>query len=54
MQLEIEREAIRRENDDKKVEELSREIANLSGERDSLKAVWQQEKDLSRYSQPTD
>jgi ATP-dependent Clp protease ATP-binding subunit ClpB len=46
MQLEIEREAIRRENDTKKVEELSREISNLSGERDSLKAVWQQEKAL--------
>ncbi len=46
MQLEIEREAIRRENDDKKVEELSREISNLSNERDSLKAVWQEEKSL--------
>src|SRR5690606_1969633 len=46
MQLEIEREAIKRENDDKKVEELSREISNLSGERDSLRAVWQEEKSL--------
>jgi ATP-dependent Clp protease ATP-binding subunit ClpB len=46
MQLEIEREAIKRENDDKKVKELSEEIANLSGERDSLKARWQSEKDL--------
>jgi ATP-dependent Clp protease ATP-binding subunit ClpB len=46
MQLEIEREAIKRENDDKKVKELSEEIANLSSERDSLKARWKAEKDL--------
>jgi ATP-dependent Clp protease ATP-binding subunit ClpB len=46
MQLEIEREAIKRENDDKKVNELSEEIANLSSERDSLKARWKAEKDL--------
>ncbi|MES2872492.1 MAG: ATP-dependent chaperone ClpB [Bacteroidota bacterium] len=46
MQLEIEREAIKRENDDKKVKELSEDIANMSGERDSLKARWQSEKDL--------
>ncbi|PJJ84557.1 ATP-dependent chaperone ClpB [Mucilaginibacter auburnensis] len=46
MQLEIEREAIKREKDDKKVAELSEEIANLSAERDSLKAKWQGEKDV--------
>ncbi|HEY1008293.1 MAG TPA: ATP-dependent chaperone ClpB [Sphingobacteriaceae bacterium] len=46
MQLEIEREAIKRENDEKKVEELSAEIANLSADRDSLRARWQAEKDL--------
>ena len=46
MQLEIEREAIKRENDDKKVKELSEDIANLSSERDSLKARWKAEKDL--------
>jgi len=46
MQLEIEREAIKRENDEKKVQELSGEIANLSAERDSLRASWQGEKDL--------
>ncbi|WP_407430259.1 ATP-dependent chaperone ClpB [Arcticibacter sp.] len=46
MQLEIEREAIKRENDDKKVQELSEEIANLSADRDSLRAAWQGEKDL--------
>ena len=46
MQLEIEREAIKREKDTKKVKELSEEIANLSAERDSLRAKWQGEKDL--------
>ncbi|EFK57980.1 ATP-dependent chaperone ClpB [Sphingobacterium spiritivorum] len=46
MQLEIEREAIKRENDEKKVNELSEVIANLASERDSLKAAWQSEKSL--------
>lgn len=46
MQLEIEREAIKRENDTKKVTELTETIANLSSERDSLKAAWQSEKTL--------
>ena len=46
MQLEIEREAIKRENDTRKVEELSKEIANLSADRDSLRAAWQGEKTL--------
>jgi len=46
MQLEIEREAIKREKDKAKVEELSREIANLASERDSLRAAWQGEKSL--------
>lgn len=46
MQLEIEREAIKREKDDRKVAELSEEIANLSAQRDSLRAKWKGEKDL--------
>lgn len=46
MQLEIEREAIKRENDERKVKDLSEQIANLSADRDSLKASWQAEKDL--------
>jgi ATP-dependent Clp protease ATP-binding subunit ClpB len=46
MQLEIEREAIKREGDDRKIKDLSEEIANLSAERDSLRAKWQSEKDL--------
>jgi ATP-dependent Clp protease ATP-binding subunit ClpB len=45
-QLEIEREAIKRENDEVKLKELNTEIANLSVERDTLKAKWQQEKEL--------
>ncbi len=46
MQLEIEREAIKREKDTQKVATLSEEIANLSADRDSLRAKWQGEKDL--------
>ncbi|HAK12459.1 MAG TPA: type VI secretion system ATPase TssH, partial [Chitinophagaceae bacterium] len=45
-QLEIEREAIRRENDEEKLKELGTEIANLVVERDTLKAKWQSEKGL--------
>ncbi|MCD2425694.1 ATP-dependent chaperone ClpB [Niabella pedocola] len=45
-QLEIEREAIKRENDDEKLKQLNTDIANLSVERDTLKAKWQEEKEL--------
>ena len=45
-QLEIEREAIKRENDEVKLKELNTEIANLSVERDTLKSKWQEEKEL--------
>ncbi len=45
-QLEIEREAIKRENDEKKLKELNTEIANVSVERDTLKAKWKAEKEL--------
>jgi len=45
-QLEIEREAIKRENDDAKLKDLSREISLLSVERDTLKAKWKQEKEV--------
>lgn len=44
MQVEIEREAIRREGDRSKEIELSKEIADLSGKRDDLKAKWENEK----------
>jgi ATP-dependent Clp protease ATP-binding subunit ClpB len=45
-QLEIEREAIKRENDDEKLKDLNTTLGNLSVERDTLKAKWQEEKDL--------
>ena len=45
-QLEIEREAIKRENDEEKLRELNTTIANLAVERDTLKAKWQEEKEL--------
>jgi ATP-dependent Clp protease ATP-binding subunit ClpB len=46
MQLEIEREAIKRENDTSKLEELNKSISELSDERNSLAAKWQNEKDV--------
>ncbi|WP_210463368.1 ATP-dependent chaperone ClpB [Rufibacter roseolus] len=46
MQLEIEREAIRRENDKEKENLLSKEIADLSETRDALRAKWQSEKQV--------
>jgi ATP-dependent Clp protease ATP-binding subunit ClpB len=46
MQLEIEREAIRREKDREKESILSKEIAELSGDRASLKAKWESEKEI--------
>jgi ATP-dependent Clp protease ATP-binding subunit ClpB len=45
-QLEIEREAIKRENDEEKLKELNTAIANLAVERDTLKAKWNEEKEL--------
>nr|WP_314479562.1 ATP-dependent chaperone ClpB [uncultured Porphyromonas sp.] len=45
-QLEIEREAIRRENDEAKLEELNREIATLKEEEAGDKAKWMREQEL--------
>ena len=45
-QLEIEREAIKREDDEVKLKELNTEIANLSVQRDTYKAKWAAEKEL--------
>ncbi|HTY74376.1 MAG TPA: ATP-dependent chaperone ClpB [Candidatus Nanoarchaeia archaeon] len=45
-QLEIEREAIKREKDQGKLKSLNEEIANLSEERNQLRAKWQSEKDV--------
>lgn len=46
MQLEIEREAIRREKDKDKEALLSRDIAELTEKRNSLKARWESEKEV--------
>jgi len=46
MQLEIEREAIKRENDEAKLAELNKEIAELGGTRDGFKARWESERAL--------
>ncbi|MFN8414694.1 MAG: ATP-dependent chaperone ClpB [Cytophagaceae bacterium] len=65
MQLEIEREAIRRENDKDKEASLSKEIANLNEEKNALTAKWQSEKsiidaikknkaDIEKYKQEAD
>ena len=45
-QLEIEREAIKRENDNVKLKELNTEIANLAVARDTLKSKWNAEKEI--------
>ena len=45
-QLEIEREAIKRENDKKKLDELNKEIAELSDKRSDMRAKWQGEKEV--------
>jgi ATP-dependent Clp protease ATP-binding subunit ClpB len=44
-QLEIEREAIKRENDQEKLKELQTHIANLAVQRDTLKSKWKEEKE---------
>jgi ATP-dependent Clp protease ATP-binding subunit ClpB len=46
MQLEIEREAIKREGNKAKLSKLTEELANLTEERNSLQAKWKQEKDM--------
>ncbi|MBR5003362.1 MAG: ATP-dependent chaperone ClpB, partial [Bacteroidaceae bacterium] len=45
-QLEIEREAIKRENDKEKIDTLGREIADLREEETRLQAKWKAEKEL--------
>ena len=46
MQLEIEREAIKRENDEDKLKSIGKELAELSSQRDSLRAKWQSEHEV--------
>ncbi|WP_315332178.1 ATP-dependent chaperone ClpB [Prevotella nigrescens] len=45
-QLEIEREAIKRENDTDKIAQLDKEIAELKDQETSFKAKWESEKNL--------
>ena len=45
MQLEIEREAMKREEEDAKVEVLNKDLADLNDKRIALKAKWQSEKE---------
>ena len=45
-QLEIEREFIKREKDDKKLKVISEQIANAKEKLDSIKAAWKSEKDI--------
>ncbi len=45
-QLEIEREAIKRENDQPKLDALNKEIADLSDQQKELKAKWEGEREL--------
>ena len=45
-QLEIEREAIKRENDQPKLEQLEKEIANLKEQESQFRSKWQGEKEL--------
>jgi ATP-dependent Clp protease ATP-binding subunit ClpB len=46
LQLEIEREALKRENDSKKLENVERDLANLNEKRDAFNAKWQAERDV--------
>ncbi|MBO5875201.1 MAG: ATP-dependent chaperone ClpB [Alistipes sp.] len=50
-QLEIEREAIRRENDTQRIESLSKEIDELRSHESELRAKWEGERDLLRKIQ---
>ena len=45
-QLEIEREAIKREKDQAKLKQLNKDIANLNEKRNDLNAKWQAERDI--------
>ncbi|MFN2429938.1 MAG: Clp protease N-terminal domain-containing protein, partial [Cryomorphaceae bacterium] len=54
MQLEIEREAIKREKDQAKLSELNEELANLNEKRDGLNAKWESEKSLVENIQRED
>jgi ATP-dependent Clp protease ATP-binding subunit ClpB len=52
-QLEIEKEAIKRENDKPKLKQISLELANLGDQRTTLKSRWQAEKEQVEKIQQT-
>jgi len=45
-QLEIEREAVKRENDETKIERISVDLANLEEQRNALRAQWESEREV--------
>jgi ATP-dependent Clp protease ATP-binding subunit ClpB len=53
MQLEIERAAIKREGDSKKVNEIGEELANLNEQRNAIKGRWEAEKQIITTIQQT-
>jgi ATP-dependent Clp protease ATP-binding subunit ClpB len=53
MQLEIERAAIKREGDSKKVNEIGEELANLNEQRNAIKGRWEGEKQIITTIQQT-
>ena len=53
MQLQIEKEAIKRENDTKKLDQIERELANLNESKDTFNAKWQAEKSVVDAVQKT-
>ena len=46
MQLEIEREALKRENDTQKLSAIEEDLANIGEQQQALKAAWQKEKTI--------
>jgi len=53
MQLEIEREAIKREKNDEKVAQIEKEIAELQSQRNAFNANWQSERNIIEAIQKT-
>ncbi|MEX0719449.1 MAG: ATP-dependent chaperone ClpB [Balneolaceae bacterium] len=49
-QLEIEREALKREKDESKIEGIERELADLEEQRKGMRVQWEQERDLIQKS----
>lgn len=50
-QLEIEREALKREKDQSKVKSIEKELANLEEERTAMRVQWEEERDLIQRTQ---